>query len=59
MLPLLLFSQLNGIAADLCEKISPQTLQLCDAFKITDEMISAPIALDWVDYNVCDNEGEV
>jgi len=51
--------KLNSAVAELCEKLSPLTLQLCEAFKITDNMISAPIALDWVDYNVTDNQGEV
>lgn len=51
--------KVNKVTADLCEKISPYTLQLCSAFKITDAMLSAPIALDWVDYNVGDNQGEV
>jgi len=51
--------QLNGVIATKCEELSPYSLQLCEAFKITDAMISAPIALDWVDYNKCDNQGEV
>jgi len=34
-------------------------MPLCESFQITDEMLSAPIALDWVGYNVTDNQGEV
>ena len=51
--------KVNELAADLCRQISPQSLALCDAFAITDTMLSAPIALDWVEYNVGDNQGEV
>ena len=47
------------VAADLCKQLSPQALSLCEAFDITDTMLSAPIALDWVDFNVGDNQGEV
>jgi acyl-CoA oxidase len=36
-----------------------QALPLCQAFGLTDEMISAPIALDWVEYNERDNQGEL
>ncbi|XP_063405470.1 uncharacterized protein LOC134688591 [Mytilus trossulus] len=46
-------------AADLCREVSPQSLALCQAFAMTDTMLSAPIALDWVDFNVGDNQGEV
>lgn len=43
----------------LCAEIGPQALALCDAFDISDTMISAPVALDWVAYNSYDNQGEV
>ena len=36
-----------------------QSLALCDSFAITDTMLSAPIALDWVKYNTYDNQGEL
>lgn len=42
-----------------CRDIGPDALALCEAFAITDSMLSAPIALDWVDYNVGDNQGEL
>ena len=44
---------------ELCQIISPQALALTDAFGVTDDMISAPIALDWVTYNEYDNQGEL
>jgi len=50
---------INEAAAESCRKIAPHSLQLCDSFELTDAMLSAPIALDWVDYNVGDNRGEV
>lgn len=42
-----------------CKDLGPDALALCEAFDITDQMLSAPIALDWVDYNVGDNQGEL
>lgn len=52
-------SKVSDTAVELCRQISPQSLALCEAFDITDTMLSAPIALDWVDYNVGDNQGEI
>lgn len=46
-------------AAELCASLGPQALSLCDSFAITDTMLSAPIALDWVGYNTYDNQGEL
>jgi acyl-CoA oxidase len=47
------------LAARLCSELGPQSLSICDAFAITDTMLSAPIARDWVKYNEYDNQGEV
>ncbi|KAG0716586.1 Acyl-coenzyme A oxidase 3, peroxisomal [Chionoecetes opilio] len=44
---------------EVCRAVGPDALALCDAFDITDPMLSAPIALDWVTYNEGDNQGEV
>ena len=52
-------AKVNGEAADLCAQLAPDSLALCDAFDLTDEMLSAPIARDWVEYNVHDNLGEL
>jgi len=46
-------------AAELCAELGPQSLAICDSFAITDTMLSAPIALDWVGYNSYDNLGEL
>lgn len=46
-------------AADLCATLGPQALAVCESFGITDTMLSAPIALDWVGYNSYDNQGEL
>lgn len=43
----------------LCAEIAPQSLALTDAFGLSDAMVSAPIALDWIKYNEYDNQGEV
>ena len=44
---------------ELCRSLGPQALALTDAFAIPDTMLSAPIALDWVQYNVGNNLGEL
>ncbi|EDO47675.1 predicted protein [Nematostella vectensis] len=59
LLPLETGAKVGKAAAGLCREVSPQALSLCDAFGMTEEMLSAPIARDWVDYNVTDNLGEV
>jgi len=46
-------------ARELCRSLAPQALALTDAFDIPDAMLSAPIAHDWVQYNVGDNQGEL
>jgi len=46
-------------AAQLCAELGPQALAVCESFGITDTMLSAPIALDWVGYNTYDNQGEL
>jgi len=51
--------QISEVNSELCKAISPQALALSDAFGLTDDMISAPIALDWVQYNAYDNQGEL
>ena len=52
-------TEVRGRAATLCSEIGPHSLAICDAFAITDSMISAPIARDWVGYNEYDNQGEI
>jgi len=49
----------RGRSADLCATLGPQSLAICESFGITDTMLSAPIALDWVGYNTYDNQGEL
>ena len=43
----------------LCAEIAPQSLALCDAFGLPDEVLAAPIANDWVKFNEVDNQGEL
>ena len=52
-------ASVGQVAADLCREIGPQALSLCDAFGLTEEMLSAPVARDWIEYNVTDNRGEL
>ncbi len=58
-LPISVGAQVSGAAARLCKELAPQALPLVESFAITDKMLSAPIALDWVEYNTYDNQGEV
>ena len=51
--------QVESTAAQLCKDVAPHALSLTEAFDITDNMLSAPIALDWIKYNEYDNQGEV
>ena len=51
--------EVSKVAQQLCREIAPHALHLCDAFKLSDEMLSAPIARDWISYNVDDNQGEL
>nr|XP_040578957.1 acyl-coenzyme A oxidase 3, peroxisomal-like [Lepeophtheirus salmonis] len=44
---------------ELCNDLGKDSLALCESFAITDDMLSAPIALDWVHYNSYDNQGEL
>jgi acyl-CoA oxidase len=52
-------AQVGGRSRELCAELAPQALSLCESFAITDTMLSAPIALDWVQYNTYDNQGEL
>ena len=52
-------SEVKTLAAQLCAELGPQALAICNSFAITDTMLSAPIALDWVKYNSYDNQGEL
>lgn len=58
-LPIDTGASVRRVAADVCREIAPQALSLCDAFGLTEAMLSAPVAQDWVDYNVTDNKGEL
>merc|ERR1711963_140584 len=49
----------KDLAGQMCAELGSQALAICDSFAITDTMLSAPIALDWVQYNTYDNQGEL
>merc|ERR1712029_488313 len=52
-------SELKSAAVKMCQDLGPDSLALTESFAISDTMLSAPIALDWVHYNTYDNQGEV
>merc|ERR1719412_469837 len=51
--------EVKSMVVELCAELGGQALALCDSFAITDTMLSAPIALDWVQYTTNDNQGEL
>ena len=53
------FPQVLEVSREVCREVGPDALALCDAFDISDSMLSAPIAHDWVTYNDRDNQGEL
>ena len=59
IVPLEVGQKVNATAAQICKDLGPRALPLVEAFGITDEMLSAPIARDWIKYNEYDNQGEV
>ena len=52
-------AKVGKVTADLCRDVAPHALALSDAFGLTEEMLNAPIARDWVKFNTVDNKGEV
>jgi len=46
-------------ARRLCHDLAPEAVGLAEAFGLTDAMLSAPIACDWISYNQYDNRGEL
>ena len=59
VLPAEVAQNVSARAVDLFRDLTPQALALTEAFALNDEMLSAPIARDWVKYNVGDNQGEL
>ena len=46
-------------ARRLCRELAPEAIGLAEAFGLSDAMLSAPIACDWISYNQYDNHGEL
>ena len=51
--------QVSKAVRNLSSKLSVHALKLVQAFQVPDNSTAAPIALDWVEYNRHDNNGEV
>jgi acyl-CoA oxidase len=49
----------GGAIEKTCKELAPDCLALVDSFAMTNEMLSAPIAQNWITYNDNDNKGEV
>ena len=43
----------------LCDHVSTIAPEICDSFGIPEELLSAPIARDWQQFNQYDNRGEI
>merc|ERR1711914_41591 len=44
-------AEIKSTAVKTCQELGPESLALTESFAISDTMLSAPIALDWVQYN--------
>merc|ERR1712013_663982 len=42
----------------LCAKMAPMSLSVCEAFGVPEKLMP-PIAMDWIEYNQWDNNGEI
>jgi acyl-CoA oxidase len=52
-------NQLSDRLSEWIRQLAPRVLTILDGFGIPEELIFAPIALDWERYNEYDNHGEV
>ena len=50
--------QLVEVSQRLCAEMAPDALAICEAFGLSERLLEAPIASDWVEYNRVDNQGE-
>lgn len=53
------FVEVQNMSRGLCDQVGEQCMNLVESFRIPDELLSAPIGLDWSAYNDGDNQGEV
>lgn len=53
------FEKILDQSAELSHELGDQCMNIVKAFDIPDELLSAPIALDWSEFNSRDNCGEV
>jgi acyl-CoA oxidase len=51
--------QIKHDIEDLCRALGKESVALVEAFGIPEHLLAAPIASDWVKYNVVDNQGEL
>ena len=51
--------QVLNLNRRLCAELTPHAMALIDAFGLSQDVLAAPIAGDWVGYNDGDNQGEL
>ena len=51
--------QVLNLNRRLCAELTPHALALVEAFGLSQDVLAAPIAGDWVGYNDGDNQGEL
>jgi len=51
--------QIRAEYNSLCDTVSTIAPEICDSFAIPEELLSAPIARDWQEFNQYDNRGEI
>ena len=51
--------EVERAVGEACKEIAPDSLALVEAFGLTNELLTAPIATDWIGFNEKDTRGEV
>jgi acyl-CoA oxidase len=51
--------QMQAAIKALCNEIGHQSPAIVESFGIPEHLLVAPIAADWIKYNVVDNRGEL
>jgi acyl-CoA oxidase len=53
------YQRLDDKFNELCRSVGRNSVNLTDAFGFSDKMLATPCALDWIEFNAKDNQGEV
>ena len=53
------YQEIQGQSRQLAQDLADHALNIVEAFGLSDDLLSAPIANDWSEFNARDNRGEV